>query len=96
MTTRRIGSVTVTHNGTLLTLQNDQLIEGVAVSGTLELAPDPISLDGQAVTAKLTAKAPGIRDASFTATWTTAGADSTAEVSGAIGKLSLAGSLPAP
>jgi pimeloyl-ACP methyl ester carboxylesterase len=90
------GSVKASHGGSLLTLENDQLTPGVRVSGTVTLAPDPISVDGDTVTASLTAKVAGLPAASFTATWTTAGADARAELIGIVGRQSVAGSMPAP
>jgi pimeloyl-ACP methyl ester carboxylesterase len=90
------GSVTVTHNGTLLTLSHDRLLPGVSVSGTVALAPSPIAIDGDDAVATLTASAHGAQAVSLTATWTTAGADAQAQVSGSAGKQSLAGTMPAP
>jgi pimeloyl-ACP methyl ester carboxylesterase len=90
------GSVTVTHNGSLLTLSHDRLVPGMSVSGTIALAPSAIASDGEDVVATLTASARGAHAASLTATWTTAGADAQAQVSGNAGKQSLAGSMPAP
>jgi hypothetical protein len=90
------GTVSASHGGELLTLKRDQLIEGVAVSGSVKLARDPIPADGDSVLATLTAKAGGMRAASLTATWTTSGADAVAQVLGTVGPEVLAGSLPAP
>jgi pimeloyl-ACP methyl ester carboxylesterase len=90
------GTVSASHGGELLTLKRDQLVAGVAVSGSVKLAPDPIPADGDTVLATLTAKAAGMRAASFTATWTTSGADAVAQVLGSVGSEALSGSMPAP
>jgi pimeloyl-ACP methyl ester carboxylesterase len=90
------GSVSVSRDGALLTLRRDQLVPGVAVSGTIRLAPDPNAQDGEAVLATLTAKARGMRRGSFTATWTTSGADARAQLVGAVGAQPVAGTMPAP
>ncbi len=90
------GTVLASKNGSLLSLRRDRLLADVAVSGSVRLVPAPDPEDGDMVLASLTAKAPGVRAASFTATWTTAGADVDAEVVGAVGSQALAGSMPAP
>jgi pimeloyl-ACP methyl ester carboxylesterase len=90
------GSVSVAKDGTLLTLLGDRLVPGVAVSGTVKLAPAPDPQDGETVLAGLSAKARGIGKATLTATWTTAGAGALAHVVGTVGKQALAGSMPAP
>jgi len=90
------GSVTASRNGALLSLRRDQLVPGVAVSGTLGLAPDPNPQDGETVLATLTAKARGIRRGSFTVMWTTSGADAQAQLVGAVGAQPVAGTMPAP
>jgi pimeloyl-ACP methyl ester carboxylesterase len=90
------GSVTATHEGSLLTLDRDQLIEGVAVSGTVALSPAADPVDGQAALATLTVKSSGMPAVSLTASWTTAGADAQAQVSASAAKLSFAGTMPAP
>jgi pimeloyl-ACP methyl ester carboxylesterase len=90
------GTVTAKHNGAVLTLDRDQLIPGVAVSGTVKLAPDPIPEEGQTAFATLSVKAPGMHAADFTATWTTAGADAMAQIVGAVGGQPVSGSMPAP
>jgi pimeloyl-ACP methyl ester carboxylesterase len=90
------GTVTARHDGTLLTLRRDQMVPTVAVSGTVQLAPDPIAEDGQTVLATLTVRAPGMHVATFTATWTTAGAQATAQIVGTIAGRPVAGSMPAP
>jgi pimeloyl-ACP methyl ester carboxylesterase len=88
------GRVSAFDEGLAFTLRRDQLVPGIAVSGTLALAAAPAPQDGLAVLAKLTVKAPATRRASFTATWTTAGAE--AQVTGMVGRTPLAGSMPAP
>jgi pimeloyl-ACP methyl ester carboxylesterase len=90
------GSVTATHEGSLLTLDHDQLIEGVAVSGTVALSSAPNPVDGQVALATLTVKTSGVPAVSLTAGWTTAGADAQAQVSASVAKLSFAGTMPAP
>jgi pimeloyl-ACP methyl ester carboxylesterase len=90
------GTVRASHGGELLTLKRDQLVAGVAVSGSVKLAPDPISADGDTILATLTAKAAGMRAASLTATWTTSGAGAVAQVLGTVGSEVIAGSMPAP
>jgi pimeloyl-ACP methyl ester carboxylesterase len=92
----RGGSVTVSKGGSLLTLKGDRLLADVPVSGTVKLAPDPIPADGETVLATITAKVPGMGSASFTATWTTAGAGAQAQLVGSVGKESVSGSMPAP
>ncbi len=90
------GSVSASHGGSLLTLKRDQLIPGVAVSGTVQLTPSPIATEGEPAVASLTVSAPGARGASFTARWTTAGTAARAQVEGSVGKQSVSGSMPAP
>jgi pimeloyl-ACP methyl ester carboxylesterase len=90
------GRVLATHEGRLLTLTRDQLIPGVQVSGTVRLSPAPIAEDAQAVVAQLSVVAPGVRHASFTATWTTSGANAMARVAGTIEGRTVSGTMPAP
>jgi pimeloyl-ACP methyl ester carboxylesterase len=90
------GQVTVGGGGATLTLTGDQLVPGVAVSGTIRLSSAPDPLDGQSVLAQLTATAPGVRAASFTAGWTTQGAGAQAQIAGTVGAEPVAGTLPAP
>ena len=90
------GSVTVTQDGALLTLKRDQLVTGVAISGTVTLSRSPIAGDGQLAVATLTARAAGARPESLTASWTTAGSDARAQVAGRVAKQSLSGTMPAP
>ncbi len=90
------GSVTASRGGALLTLHGDQLVPGVAVSGTVRLAPAADPEDGATVLAMLTTKAPGVGRGSFTATWATSGAGAQAQLVGSVGAQPVAGSMPAP
>lgn len=90
------GSVSAAHGGSLLKLKRDQLIPGVAVSGTVQLTPSPIATEGETAVATLTVSAPGAHGASFTARWTTAGTAARAQVEGSVVKQSVSGSMPAP
>jgi pimeloyl-ACP methyl ester carboxylesterase len=90
------GLVTVSKAGALLSLTRDQLVAGVAVSGTVRLTPDPNEEDGETVLATLTAKTPGMSRGSFTATWTTSGAGARAQLVGSVGAQPVAGTMPAP
>jgi pimeloyl-ACP methyl ester carboxylesterase len=90
------GTVVASHGGSLLTLTNDQLVPGVAVSGTVSLAASPIPEDGQTATATLTVSAAGLRPASLTATWTTAGSAALAQVTGEVAGVTVSGTTPAP
>jgi len=89
------GSVTASQAGTLLTLKSDQLIPGVAVSGTVKLAPAAIPADGQTALVSLTTSASGLKPGSFTASWTTDG-PGVAQILGTVGGESVTGSMPAP
>ena len=90
------GSVTASHEGALLTLDRDQLVPGVAVSGTVALSPASSATDGDAALATLTVKVAGMPAESLTAGWTTAGAGAQAQVLGTAAKQPLAGTAPAP
>lgn len=90
------GAVTANGAGTLLRLHRDQLVPGVAVSGTVTLTPAALPADGQQALATLTAKAAGVGRGSFTATWTTTGAGARAQLVGSVGGQPVAGSMPAP
>ncbi len=90
------GTVTADHEGARLTLKRDQLIAGVAVSGTIELAPSAIASDGRSAVATLSVRTAGMPAASLKASWTTAGAEVQAQVLGAVGKQPLTGTMPAP
>jgi pimeloyl-ACP methyl ester carboxylesterase len=90
------GTVRATHSGSVLTLSHDQLIQGVAISGTVTLASSPAEDGGETVLAEVVAKVRGEPSGSFTATWTTAGADALATVSGKFKQQIVAGSMPAP
>jgi len=90
------GTVSAGHNGAVLTLHGDRLVPEVAVAGTVRLSAAAGPEEGELALATLTVTAPGIKRASFTATWTTAGADARAQVIGRVGQQPVAGSLPAP
>ena len=89
------GTVLASQGGTLLTLDHDQLIPGVAVSGTVRLAPASIAADGQSVLASLTTSSAGLKRGSFSAIWTTAG-PGPAQLIGSVGVEPVSGTLPAP
>jgi TAP-like protein len=91
------GTVKGEREGARLTLDRDQLIAGVAVSGTVTLAPSASASaqDGESVEATLSVKVAGQPRASLTASWTTAGT-AQAQVLGTIGNQPLAGSMPPP
>ena len=86
------GTVVVTKNGRLLTLHRDQLIPGVAVSGTLALQPSKNPLDQFDVLAHLTTTGRG----KFVARWTISGTHAVAEIRGTVGTRTIAGSTAAP
>jgi pimeloyl-ACP methyl ester carboxylesterase len=88
----RGGTVTVTHNGQLLTLHHDRLIPGVAVSGTVALSPSKDPLNQYDVLAHLTTTGGG----TFTARWTISGSNAAAAISGTVGTQAIAGTTPAP
>jgi pimeloyl-ACP methyl ester carboxylesterase len=90
------GTVTAAHEGAQLTLERDELIPGVVVSGTVALTPSAIASDGQTAVATLSVRTAGMPAASLTASWTTAGAEAQAQVLGTIGKQPVAGTMPAP
>jgi hypothetical protein len=90
------GDVSAGGGGHTLTLTRDQLIPGVAISGTIKLSPAIDPLDGLSALAQLTASAPGLRSASFTAAWNTQGAGALAQVAGVVGAEPVAGTTPAP
>lgn len=90
------GTVTAAREGAQLTLKRDELVPGVAVSGTVELTPSAIASDGQTAVATLSVRTAGMGAASLKASWTTAGAGAQAQVLGAVGKQSVAGTMPAP
>ena len=85
---------TVGGGGQTLRLTGDQLVPGVAVSGTIRLTAAADPLEGQSVIAQLAANAPGVHGASFTAGWNTQGAQ--AQVVGTVGGEPVAGTMPAP
>ncbi|HUB74046.1 MAG TPA: alpha/beta hydrolase [Solirubrobacteraceae bacterium] len=90
------GTVKAGHHGTVLKLKGDELVPGVAVSGTVRLAPPDALEEGQSVQASLAVKASGFSRASFTANWSTAGAGARAQVAGSVGAQPVEGSMPAP
>jgi pimeloyl-ACP methyl ester carboxylesterase len=90
------GTVTASKRGSLLTLKRDRLLPEVSVSGSVSLAHADDPEDGETALAALTVKAPGVHAASFTATWTTAGAGARAQLVGSVGGQPVAGSMPAP
>jgi hypothetical protein len=90
------GSVTATRGGDTLTLTGDEMIEGVSVSGTLNLTSAVPAIDGDAVTASLTVSGPGLPGSSLQATWTSAGTGAVASVAGAVGGEAVQGTMPAP
>ncbi len=90
------GDVTADAAGTVLHLHGDQLVPGVAVSGTVTLAPAPVALDGQSAHAQLSVSAQGQPAASFTADWSTQGTAARAQVSGTVGGETVSGSTFAP
>ena len=86
------GTVTVTHSGELLTLRQDQLIPGIAVSGTVVLTAAKNPLDSFDALAHLTTTGGG----TFTARWTISGSNAVATISGTVGTRAVAGATPAP
>ena len=90
------GRVRAKRGGELLILHRDQLIPGVAVSGTVTLRADPNPLSGDDALATLTVRASGAARAHFSARWSTAGEDALAVLSGAVGRETVSGSTPAP
>jgi pimeloyl-ACP methyl ester carboxylesterase len=89
------GTVINGPSGNLLRLQGDELIPGVAVSGTLKLTPADQEVEGSVVSAKLTVTARGFETGTFTASWTTDAAGP-ASITGSVGGETLAGTTPAP
>ncbi len=89
------GTVTASREGALLTLDRDQLVPDVAVSGSVALSPATSPGDGEAVLATLTVKPAGMPSESLTANWTTTGT-APAQVLGTAAKQPLAGTMPAP
>ncbi len=90
------GTVSASRDGAVLALHGDRLVPEVAVSGTVRLTAAANPEEGELALATLTVTAPGMKRASFTATWTTAGAGARAQVIGSVGRQPVAGSLPAP
>jgi hypothetical protein len=90
------GSVTATHGGALLTLRRDQLVEGVAVGGTVALSPSSSPVDGETALATLSVEVADTPAEALTASWSTAAAGARAQVLGRAAKQALAGTMPAP
>jgi hypothetical protein len=83
------GTVVPARGGNRLTLTGDQLVPGVAVSGTVGVGPTD-------TVASLTVDAPGVPSTSVRVTWPTAGPGAQAQVTGTAGGMPLAGVCPAP
>ncbi len=90
------GSVTAQAGGARLTLARDQLIRGVAVSGTVALAPGQSGLDGEQATATLAAHVAGTRTIALSASWSTAAPGALAQVTVTSGASHVSGTTPAP
>jgi pimeloyl-ACP methyl ester carboxylesterase len=90
------GMVAASHSGSLLSLEGDELIPGVAVSGTIRQVPAAEAEDGMAATATLTVSAPNMPQATLSATWTTAGSSALAAISGSVGSAPVLATVPAP
>jgi pimeloyl-ACP methyl ester carboxylesterase len=90
------GTVHANHAGSLLTLQGDELIPGVAVSGTVRQTPASEAVEGNEATATLTVSAPDSPEATLSASWTTAGSLALAEISGSVGSEQVLATVPAP
>ncbi len=88
----RGGTVRVTHTGQLLTLHHDQLIPGVAVSGTVVLTAAKNPLNWLDAVGHLTTTGGG----TFTARWTISGSNAVATITGTVGTHRVAGTAPAP
>ncbi len=89
------GVVKAGPQGLTLVLLADELIPGVAVSGTVRLSPAALAAEGELVQARLTARSGTEPPVSLHASWSTLGAGP-AEVSGRVGGVALAGSQAAP
>jgi pimeloyl-ACP methyl ester carboxylesterase len=92
----RGGRVRAARGGRRLVLTGDQLVAGIAVSGTVDLAPALDPVDGQTVRATLTARTSTMAPVRLVASWSTAGADARAVVSGSAGDRRVSGTMPAP
>jgi hypothetical protein len=88
----RGGAVTVTRNGQLITLAHDELIPGVAVSGTVALTTAKNPLDEFDARAHLITTGGG----TFEARWTISGSNAVATITGTVGKQRVAGTTSAP
>lgn len=83
------GTVVPARAGTRLTLAGDQLVPGVAVSGTVDVGP-------ATVTAVLTVAGTGLPPTSLSASWPAGSGVATATVTGISGGVAVAGTCPAP
>ena len=90
------GAWQASDDGAVLSLRDDQLIRGVAVTGRIVLRDASDPQDGQVAVAALTASGPGLARGVFTARWTTGGAHASARVQGTVGGARVAGTMPAP
>ncbi len=90
----RGGTVSASREGSVLTLASDELVGGVRVSGTVTISPSTTLTGGESVSATLSVRSSSLPRASFTASWSTAGA--VAEVSGEVAGQSVRGTMPAP
>ncbi len=90
------GTMRTSSDGSVTSLRGDQLIPGVVVSGRVVVQGARNPVDGQVAVATLTASAPGMARGRFTARWSTDGPRAAAEVRGAVGRLPVAGTMPAP
>ncbi len=86
------GTVAVTKDGRLLTLDRDQLIPGVAVSGTMALSPSKNPVDQYDVLAHLTTTGGG----RLIARWTISGSHAVAAIDGTVAGRPIAGTTAAP
>jgi pimeloyl-ACP methyl ester carboxylesterase len=84
------GTVKVNALGDAFRLDGDQLVPGVAVSGSIEVAPDGLS-----ATAQLTSGQAG-ETVTLTAKWSIYGAGAQASVHASYGYISFTGTTPAP
>ena len=87
------GTVGASRRGTRLTLHADELIPGVAVSGTVTLGGRQ---DEDTATARLHVTAAGSPPASISASWPLTGPDVRIAVTGQVGPQAVSGTMPAP
>ena len=83
------GTVVPSRGGSRLTLTADQLVPGLAVSGSVVVGPTT-------VTAALTVDGPGVPTTSVSASWPVTGTGAPAQVSGTSGGVTVVGTCPAP